>query len=110
MHSDLERLLSEDEAARASVEAARSRARVALETVRADLACQREARLRELQQELDRSVAQILAEGDGEVERRRAQREAHAREDTARTETLIERGADLWVQIVRKGASLREAR
>lgn len=107
MHSDLERLLSEDEAARAGVEAARSRARARLETVRAGLARQREARLRELHEELDRSVAQILAEGEREVERRRAQREAHAQEDDARAATLIERGADVWVQIIRHGASLR---
>lgn len=103
MHSDLERLLSEDESARAGVESARSRARAQLEVVRADLARGRETRLRELQQELEESVAQILARGDTEVERRRAQREAHAREDAARTETLVERGADLWLQVIREG-------
>lgn len=105
MHSDLERILSEDEAARAGVDAARSRAGAQLETVRADLARQREARLRELQQELDRSVAQILAEADREVERRRAQREAGAQDQAAHAATLIDRAADLWVQIVREGPS-----
>lgn len=107
MHPDLERLLSEDETARAAVDAARSRADAQLEAVRADLARQREARFGELQQDLDRSVAQILAEGDREVEHRRALRETRAREDAARTATLVGRGADLWVHIIRAGPTAR---
>jgi hypothetical protein len=103
MHPDLERLLSEDETARAGVEAAQSRARMQLEGVRADLATQRETRLRELQQDVDRTVQQILTGGDREVARRRAQRDAHARKEAERTATLVGRGADLWIRIVREG-------
>ena len=108
MHPDLERLVSEDEVARAGVEAARTRARTALEAVRADLARQRETRLHALQQDIDRSNAQILAEGDRDVARRRATRDAHVRQEAARTATLIDRGADLWVRIIR--GHQREAR
>jgi hypothetical protein len=107
MHSDLERLLSEDEAARAGVEAAASKKRVQLETVRADLARRRDERLRELRQELDRTVSQILAEAERELERRRAQRETRTRENAARTSTLVDRAADLWMHIVREGTALR---
>lgn len=103
MHADLARLLLEDETARAGVEAAVSRTRAQLETVRADLVGRREARLRELQQALDRSVAQILAESDREVERRQVQREARAREEAERSATLVDRGADIWALIVREG-------
>jgi len=105
MHADLERLLAEDETARAAVDAARARARTQLETVRTDLARQRESRLRDVRQELDRTVAQILAEGDRESERRRARREAHDRAEAERTAPLIARGADLWLQMVREGPS-----
>ena len=101
MHPDLERLLSEDEAARAGVEAARSRARVELEAVRAELARQRETRLHDLQQDVEQSVARILADGDDEVARRRAQRESRARDESARTATLVDRGVELWMRIIR---------
>ena len=107
MHSDLERVVSEDEAARAGVEAAAGRAREQLEAVRADLSRRREERFGELQQEVDRAFAQILAESDREVERRRAQRETHSREDAARSAALIERAADLWVHIIREGVTPR---
>jgi hypothetical protein len=110
MNPEVARLLSEDEAARAGVDSARARARAQLETARTDLAAEREARSRELQQDLDRAVAQILAEGDRVVERRRAQREARAREDAAGTASLIERGTELWVQIVREGPGPRGTR
>jgi hypothetical protein len=103
MHPDLERLLSEDETARAGIASAQSRAGIQLEAVRADLARKRETRLRELQQDLNRTVQQILTDGDREVARRRAQRDAHARKEAERTATLVGRGADLWIRIVREG-------
>ncbi|MBI3403046.1 MAG: hypothetical protein HY048_16660 [Acidobacteria bacterium] len=103
MHPDLERLISEDETARAGVDAASSAARARLEAVRADVACQREARLRQLDQALERSVTQILDEADREAGRRRARREAHSREAAARGAALVDRAADLWVRIVREG-------
>ena len=109
MDSDLTRLLSEDEAARAGVESAQARARSQLDTARTDLARTRDARARELQQDTERSVAQILAEGDREVACRHAQREARTREDAARSASLVPRGAELWVRIVREGAGLRRA-
>lgn len=105
MHPDLERLISEDETARAGVNGAASAAHARLEAVRAGVAREREARRRQLEQALDDSVTQILAEADREVARRRARREVHSREAAARSAALIARAADLWLQIVREGAS-----
>ena len=109
MHPVLERLLSEDESARAGVDAARSTACAQLDVVRADLAHQREARLQELRRDLDQTVAQILADAESETDRRRTLREAHAREVAARTAALVERGAELWMQVIRERQSSEEA-
>ncbi len=103
MHPDLERLLSEDETARAGVERAQSAAHANLDMARANLAREREERLRQLQQELDETIAQMLAEADREVERRCALRSAHTRANAARGAALVDRAADLWGQIVREG-------
>ena len=109
MDPDLERLLSEDEAARAGVESARTRARAQLEAVRAELGEARDARSRERQRDLDRAVAGILADGDREVALRRTQREARAQDDAARSAPLVTRGAELWLQIVREGVDVRRS-
>ena len=103
VHPDLERLLSEDETARAGVDRARSAAHANLDVARANLAREREERLRQLQQELDRMIAQMLAEADREVERRGAQRNVHSVANAARGAALVDRAADLWGQIVREG-------
>lgn len=103
VHPDLERLLSEDETARAGVDRARSAAHANLDLARASLAREREERLRQLQQALDRTIAQMLTEADREVERRCAQRNAHTRANAARGAALVDRAADLWGQIVREG-------
>ena len=84
MHPDLDRLLSEDETARAGVDRARSAAHANLDVARANLVREREERLRQLQQELDRMIAQMLAEADREVERRGAQRNVHSVANAAR--------------------------
>lgn len=103
MHPDLERLLSEDEAARAGVEDARTRARARLDAVREELASQRHARLGELQRDLDRTLAQIRDDADRELKRRQAQRDQRGRDDAERTDTFVDAAADAWVDIVRSG-------
>jgi hypothetical protein len=101
MSSDLDRLLAEDEAARAGVEAARLRAAARLERARRELAGQREARSSALQHDVDRQVAQIDVEAELEIERRRSQSEACRRERAARAGPLVERAVDLWLEVVR---------
>jgi hypothetical protein len=103
MHPDLERLLSEDEAARGGVEDARARARARLDAVREELASRRHARLGELQRDLDRTLAQIQDDTDHEVERRQAQRHQRGRDDAERTDAFVDAAADAWVDIVRSG-------
>ena len=101
MHPDLERLLSEDEAARASVERAQRKAAADLERIGHELAERRENRLRVLREQVDQAVAAVLAEGDREVERRQAQRAQSARETAERARQLVAAACDLWVSIVR---------
>jgi hypothetical protein len=101
MSSDFERLLSEDEAARAGVEAARLRAAARLERARAEIAGQREARVRALQRDVDRQVEQIGDEAQREIERRRSQGDASRRERAARTAPIAARAVDLWLRVVR---------
>ena len=109
MHPDLERILSEDDAARAGVDAARSHAAARLEQVRAGIGAERAARLQALGREVDDAVAQIAAEGDREVERRRVLREQRSTEVAERTAPLSAKAADVWVGIVRPGAGPGEA-
>ena len=103
MNADVERILSEDETARAAVDGARSRARIALEAARADLAHARQARLEQLERDLERTIADILSAGDREVARRRTAREARSRDIAARAAEGTDAAAGMWVHIVRTG-------
>ena len=107
MHPDLERLLSEDEMARAGVDAAAAAAATRLDVVRADVARQHEERLRQLQRDLDATIAEIVARADRDVSARRAKREALTREHAAGAAGFVDRAVEAFVQIVRDGPSLK---
>lgn len=103
MDPDLERVLSEDESARASVERAASAARARLERERATIAREREDRRRILERELDAAVATRLADADREAAGRAVQRADRIRACSARADTLLDKAIETYVSILRDG-------
>jgi hypothetical protein len=91
--SDLDRIILEDEAARAAVERSGAAARDRVEAERMRLEADREARLRILTGRIDEAVARLLADAEHDVAERRARRERWLKEQAARFEALREAGA-----------------
>jgi hypothetical protein len=101
MHADLEAIVSSDEAARARVDAAGTRAARQIETARAGIGAAREARRRGLEQEAAGEIAAILADADREAA---AIRERRAVYEGAGSEARpIDRAVERFVRIVRDG-------
>lgn len=107
MHPDLERIIGEDEIARAAVDAATARAQASLESVRHELAATRERRLTDLSERLDATIARIAADSDSEIARRRTAREGFERERAAGAARATNEAVDLFVSILREGSRER---
>jgi predicted NBD/HSP70 family sugar kinase len=107
VHPDLERIIGEDEVARAAVDAAAARVAASLDAVKQALASERERRLGELRARVNATVAAIVADSDAEVARRRAARESFERERAAAAAAAIDAAVDLFVTIVRDGPPAR---
>ncbi len=103
MHAELERIVSEDEAARAAVEREVATARARVDAARAQLARERADRLRQLEHQRDDAVAKILVETDHEVARHQSHRETYLRQRTAAAEALFESAVDAYVRLVLQG-------
>ena len=104
MHPDLERIVTEDEIGRATVDAAAARSQARLEASRQTLADARQARLRELQERLAAAVKAIDDETERAVMNRRAQRASFERERRARSSATIDDAAAVFTAIVREGS------
>ena len=107
MHPDLERIIGEDEIARAAVDAATTRSHAGLESARQELAVARERRLAELRERVDATVAAIGAESDAEIVRRRAARESFEKERAAVSARATDEAVTLVVAILREGPPAR---
>ena len=103
MTAELDRVIGEDEIARAGVERAAAAARERVEAERARLAEERAARLRLLAEKVDEAVARILADADRDVAARRAHRQRWMHEHIARGEHLMEGAAGAFAGIIRDG-------
>jgi hypothetical protein len=101
--ADLDRVISEDEIARAGVERAAAAVRERVEAERARIAGERPARLRLLAEKVDEAVARILADADRDVAARRAHRERLMNEHVARGEHILEGAAGAFAGIIRDG-------
>jgi hypothetical protein len=98
--TDLERLVSEDEVARAEVERAAAAARARVESARVRLTEARAAHLRVVERTVDDAVARILADAERAVAERRAHRERWMKEYAARADRLADAGAVLVAGIL----------
>jgi hypothetical protein len=98
---ELERIVSEDEAAHAGVERAGHAARARVEGERQRLEAEREAQRQLLAKRIDDAVARILADAERDVAARRAHRERWLNEYAARVEAVLETGAETFVGIIR---------
>lgn len=101
MNTDLERIVSEDDAAHADVERAGRAARERLDEERQRLDAEREAQRRLMSKKVDDAIATILADAEREVAARRAHRARWLKEYTSRAEALLETGADIVVSTIR---------
>jgi DNA-binding SARP family transcriptional activator len=98
---ELERSVSEDEAAHAGVERTAHSARDRTDEGRRRLETEREAQRRLLSKRIDDAVDRILADAEQNVAARRAHREDWLKEYVSRADTLLETGADTCVGIIR---------
>lgn len=101
MNIELERIVSEDEAAHAGVERAGLAARARVDAERQRLAADRAAKHQVLAKKIDDAVARILADAEQDVAARRAHRERWLQEYAARAEALLETGVASFVAIIR---------
>jgi hypothetical protein len=98
---ELERVVSEDEAANAGRERAARAARERVEAERKRIEEDRRARHRVLAAKVDEAVARILAEAERDVAARRAHLERWLREHDRRADALLGAAADAFVSIIR---------
>ena len=103
MNAQLDRVLSEDESARAGVERAAATVRERIETERVRIGADREAHLRLLAAKVDEAVARILADAEHDVAERREHRIAWMREHAAHADDLIDAAARAFADIIREG-------
>ena len=101
MHIDLDRIVAEDEAARAGVDRTGRSARERIERERQRLEAEREAQRQELAKKVDDAVARILADAEQDVAARRARRARWLQEHAAWAEAVIEPAAATFVGIIR---------
>ena len=101
MNIELERIVSEDEAAHAGVERAGRAARARVDEERQRLEADREAQRQQLAKKIDDAVARILADAEVDVAVRRTRRERWLKDYVARAEALLETGAGTFVGIIR---------
>jgi hypothetical protein len=101
VHIELDRIVAEDEAARARVDRARRAARKRVDQERQRLEAEREARRQELSTKIDDAVARILADAEQDVAARRARRARWVEEHASRAEAVVEPGAATFVGIIR---------
>ena len=101
MNTDLERIVSEDDAAHADVERAGRAARERVDEERQRLDSEREAQRRLLAKKIDDAIATILADAERDVAARRALRERWLKAYTSRAEAVLEAGADIVVGTIR---------
>lgn len=101
MHSELDRIVAEDDAAFAGVERVRRAARERVDQERQRLEAEREARRRELAKKIDDAVERILVDAERDVAARRARRARWLEEHTSRAAALLEPGAATFVGIIR---------
>ena len=101
MNVNLERIVAEDEAARAGVEEAARTTRDRLEAERKRLQEERDARRRMLSARVDAAVARILADAEHDVAVRRARHERWQQEHAHHGDTLLDRTAETFVDILR---------
>lgn len=107
VHPDLERIVVEDEMARAAVDAAAAAGGRRVDAAHADIAQARDQRLRELAQQVDDAVAAIRSASERDSALRREHREAFGRERAAASATAVDEAVALFVAIVREGAPPR---
>lgn len=98
--TDLERLVSEDEIARAGIERAAAAARQRVEAERSRLAEARAAHLGLIERTIEAAVARILADAERDVAERRAHRERWRKDYAARADRLVDAGAVLVAGIL----------
>jgi len=110
VHPDLERLIAEDEVARASVAAASDAARRAVDAARAELAQARDERLRELQRRLDADVEAIRRESLRDAATRQGRRAAFDRERADAAAAAMDEAVALCVAVLRGGPAPPEPR
>ena len=101
MHIELDRIVAEDEAARAGVERSERAARERVDQERQRLDTEREARRRELSKKIDDAVARILFDAERDVTARRARRARWLEEHASQAAALLEPGAAMFVGIIR---------
>jgi hypothetical protein len=101
VHSELDRIVAEDEAARAGVGRIERSARERVNQERQRLEADRETRRRELSKKIDDAVARILADAEQDVAARRARRARWLEDHASRAEALLEAGAAAFVGIIR---------
>jgi hypothetical protein len=103
VNTQLDRILREDEAARAAADRAADSARDRIEAERRRLAEEREAKLQSLAARVDEAVARILADAERDVAERREHRAAWIKEHIAQADSLVEAAAASFARIVREG-------
>ena len=91
---DLDRLVSEDEAAWAGLERVAAAAAAQVDAERMRLADAQAARLQAIAARVDEAVARILADAERDVAERRARRERWLTDHAARAERLLDVAAD----------------
>jgi hypothetical protein len=101
MNTELERIVSEDDAAHAGVDRIRQTARQRVDQERQRLEAEREAKHHLLSKAIDDAIAKILADAERDVAARRAHRERWLKEYASRAEGLLETGAAMFVGIIR---------
>ena len=101
MNIELERIVSEDEAAHAGVERAGHAARARVDEERHRLEADRQAQRHQLAKRIDVAVARILADAEVDVAVRRTRRERWLKDYVARAEASLETGAGTFVGIIR---------
>ena len=108
MHPDLDRLIAEDEMARASVEAAAAAGERRIEAARVGIAAARDRRLRELAQQVDETVDAIRNASERDAALRREHRKAFETERSTAAAATLDEAVALLVSVVRDGAFPRE--
>lgn len=104
MDPDLDRLVSEDEAARVDVDRSASAAHARVEAEERALKAQRRERLVAREREVAAAVAAVAGDADRECLVRAARRDAAVRDQAVRADAIFADAVETYVRIVRGGA------